>query len=210
MPAKLKPYPQITLIDEQIKPFTDLRELFEKAGPVQMEIGSGKGTFLLSQARAFPNVNFIGIEWASKFCRHAIDRMGRWGIDNVKMMRTDAVKFITEKIADECIEMYHIYFPDPWPKKRHHRRRLLSVPNVLEMLRTLQPDGIINIATDHDGYFEQIQDVCRQLESEGRIEQIDYIRPAGAKEGEFAGTNFERKYLEQGRSTNVTAMRKIC
>ncbi|AQQ70148.1 tRNA (guanine-N(7)-)-methyltransferase [Limihaloglobus sulfuriphilus] len=210
MPAsKLKEYPQHMLFDGKIKPGSDLRLLFERKAPIQMEIGSGKGTFLVSQAKAFPDINFIGIEWASKFYRHAVDRMGRWGLKNVKMMRTDAAVFISEKIADECIDMYHIYFPDPWPKKRHHKRRFFSVSNALQMLRTLVPGGIINIATDHDGYFEQIQEVCTTLKAQGKIEIIEYIRPTGAKEGEYAGTNFERKYIKEGRSINAAAIQKI-
>ncbi|OXU15421.1 tRNA (guanosine(46)-N7)-methyltransferase TrmB [Sedimentisphaera salicampi] len=182
-------------------------DVFASSGPLHIEIGSGKGTFLVHQASAEPEVNFIGIEWARKYYRYAADRMRRWGLTNVRMLQTDAAVFIRGHIADQSVDCYHIYFPDPWPKAKHNKRRFISEKNLPELIRTLKPGGIINAATDHDDYYEQI---CRVLFESGKddFEEIEFIKPAGAEEGEKTGTNFERKYIPEGRITKTAAVRK--
>lgn len=191
----------------EVEGIVDFDKIFGRVAPLHIEIGSGKGTFLVSQARAFPDINFIGIEWASRYYRHAVDRMRRWDIRNVRMVRDDAADFIAEHLADETVDWYHIYFPDPWPKKRHNKRRLLCDENLAQMIRTLKPGGIINVATDHADYFDQMEAVLLDPEK-SLIEQVPYTKPVGAKEGEYAGTNFERKYIVEGREINTIAVRK--
>jgi tRNA (guanine-N7-)-methyltransferase len=200
-------HPDFLFDPHKVEGIVDFTEVFGNDNPLHIEIGSGKGTFLVSQAKAFPDINFIGIEWASRYYRHAVDRIYRHGLTNVRMMRDEAADFIAEHLADESVDWYHIYFPDPWPKKRHNKRRLVCDENVAQMIRTLKSGGVINIATDHDDYFEQMQQVLLDPEKT-QIEQIPYTKPVGAREGEMAGTNFERKYLVEGRTTNVIAVRK--
>lgn len=190
-----------------VEGIVDFNDIFGRTAPLHIEIGSGRGTFLASQAKAFPEINFVGIEWASRYYRHATDRMYRNNLTNVRMMRTEAADFIIEHLADEVVDMYHIYFPDPWPKKRHNKRRMVCDENVFQMIRTLKPGGVINVATDHSDYFEQMQEVLLDPEKT-QIEEVPYTKPVGAKEGEMAGTNFERKYLVEGRKTNIIAVRK--
>lgn len=187
----------------------DFDDIFGRSAPVEMEVGSGKGTFLLEEAKAFPEKNFFGIEWANKYYKYAVDRMGRWGLDNVRLMRTDAANFIAEHIADASIQVFHLYFPDPWPKKKHHRRRFFCDDNLTQLMRILKPDGIINIATDHADYFEQMTEVAGRAIERGAVREIEFIRPAGARDGEIVGTNFERKYMKEGRQTYTLALQKI-
>jgi tRNA (guanine-N7-)-methyltransferase len=186
----------------------DFEALFGRKRPVEMEIGSGKGTFLVEQAKAFPETNFFGIEWANKYYRYAVDRMERWGLFNVRIIRVDAAVFIENHIPDCSLSMFHLYFPDPWPKKRHHKRRFFCDENLAQVHRILQAGGIMNIATDHQGYFEQMTEVAGKALAQDLFEQIPFIRPVGAADGEMVGTNYERKYLKEGRPTYTLALRK--
>ena len=203
---KLIDYPDISLKPRGLEGEIDFNNIFPQLRPVHIEIGSGKGTFLVNQAQAQPEINFLGIEWASKYYRYAVDRIGRWSLSNVRLIRTDAAEFIAEHIPDNSITCFHVYFPDPWPKKRHHKRRFICKKNITELLRCLAPDGIINIATDHADYFEQIERVI--VSAVDQLERIDFIKPAGAGDDELAGTNFERKYLKEGRDIYTIAARK--
>ena len=200
-------HPEFFFNPHAVEGVVDFNKVFNRKAPLQIEIGSGKGTFLVSQAKAFPEINFIGIEWASRYYRHSVDRMYRHNLTNVRMVRDEAAKFIAEHLADSVVDFYHIYFPDPWHKKRHNKRRFVCEENVEQMVRTLKPGGVINIATDHPDYYEQMKEVLidRDLPY---IEQVPYTKPVGAREGEMAGTNFERKYIVEGRITNTIAVRK--
>jgi len=104
------------------------------------------------------------------------------------------------------VDCFHIYFPDPWPKKRHHKRRLLQTSNLEMIVQRLKPGGQIRIATDHDEYFQQIQDVTKACSA--LLEEIEFERPAGAREGERTGTNYERKYVKESRAIHTAAFRK--
>ena len=204
----LKDYPKISLKPEDMDGQIDFLRLFGRSGPVHIEIGSGKGTFLLNQAKTQPEVDFLGIEWARKYYRYAVDRIGRWGLTNVRIIRTDAAAFIAEFVSAEAVEYFHIYFPDPWPKKRHHKRRFLCPDNLDQLLRCLKANGTIRIATDHAEYFEKTRTLLADYSD--RLEKVDFLQTAGADEGEWVGTNFERKYLKEQRPIYTIAVRKIC
>ena len=203
----LKDYPEISLKPENLDGKIDFAQIFGRKRPVHIEVGTGKGTFLVNQAKAQPNVNFLGIEWARKYYRFAVDRIGRWALTNVRIIRTDAVAFLTDFVPDDSVDCFHIYFPDPWPKKRHHKRRFISPSNTEQLLRCLNAGGSIKIATDHADYFQQIQNVM--AERSDRLEEIEFLPPAGADEGEWVGTNFERKYLKEKRQIYTITVKKI-
>ena len=205
----IKDYQNISVRPESVAGMLDFDILFGRSVPVEMEVGSGKGTFLLEEAKAFREKNFFGVEWANKYYKLAVDRMGRWDMANVRMMRTDAASFIAEHISDESIGVFHLYFPDPWPKKRHNKRRFFCDENLTQLLRILTPDGVINIATDHADYFEQMTEVAGRAIEQKTVKQIDFIRPAGAGDGELVGTNYERKYMKEGRKTYMLALQKL-
>jgi tRNA (guanine-N7-)-methyltransferase len=173
----------------------DWPELFGNDHPVELEIGMGKGTFLTEQARARPDVNFFGIEWARWYWRYASDRLRRNHCTNARTVRAEAGYFLSEFVADASLSVLHIYFPDPWPKKRHHKRRLIQEPVMRQVERVLTPAGRVQIVSDHQEYFEQIETVVKA----SKLTMIDYNRPGSANEGEFVGTNFERKYRREGR-----------
>jgi tRNA (guanine-N7-)-methyltransferase len=202
----LKDYPSVTLNPKSIEGRIDFTHIFGRSAPVHIEIGSGKGTFLINEAKAKPHINFLGIEWARKYYRYAVDRIGRWGLTNIRMIRTDAVAFIRDYINDNTIECLHVYFPDPWPKKRHHKRRLFCPFNVGQLIRILKVNGQIRVATDHAEYFEEIRK--HLLAPSDIITQVLFHPTAGSEAGEWVGTNFERKYLKEERSVFTIAVKK--
>ena len=203
----LKEYPWVALKDEDLDGKIDFLRVFGRPGPVHIEIGSGKATFLLSQAKAQPEVNFLGIERARKYYRYAVDRIGRWDIKDVRIIRTDAAAFLADHIPDGSIDCFHIYFPDPWPKKRHHKRRFLCAANLGHILRCLRTSGRLQIATDHAEYFEVIEKLIADRAE--LLEKVEFLATAGAEPGEITGTNFERKYIKDTRSIFTLAAKKL-
>jgi len=237
MARKLKDYPSVALKPEDLDGPIDLVQIFGRPGPVHVEIGTGKATFLLNQARLQPHIKFLGIERANKYYRHAVDRIGRWAratpwtgssassadLTNVRIVRTDAATFLADFVADSCVDCFHIYFPDPWPKKRHHKRRFLCPANLEHLIRCLKTGGTLRIATDHADYFEWIQRLLAERSSssfgsapldfardrQGKLEQIEFQPAAGAQAGELTGTNYERKYIKDKRQIYTLAVKKI-
>ncbi len=179
----------------------DWGQLFGNDHPVELEIGMGKGTFLTEQARARPDVNFFGIEYASWFWRYASDRLRRNHCLNARTVRAEAVYFLTEFVPPASVDVLHIYFPDPWPKKRHHKRRLVQEKNMPLLMGIIRPAGRLQVVTDHQEYFQQIDDLVRR----SPLQVVDYNRPGSAAQGEFVGTNFERKYVREGRPFHALA-----
>ena len=202
----LKDYPEISLKPENVDGKIDFTRLFGRVGPVHIEIGAGKGTFLVNQAKVQPDDNFLGIEWARRYYRYAVDRIGRWDMTNVRIIRTDAAVFIADSVPDDSVDCFHIYFPDPWHKKRHNKRRLICPENLENLIRCLKTGGQLRIATDHADYFEQIKTVLAVRSDQ--LEEIDFVRPDDAQEGEYAGTNFERKYIKDQRPIHTIAVKK--
>lgn len=188
----------------------DLGVFFEQVGPVHVEVGSGKGTFLLNQARQHPEINYLGIEWANKYYLYSVDRMKRWGMRNVRILRADAREFVRHNIADETIDTFHIYFPDPWPKKRHHKRRFFQPANITEVYRILKPGGQLRTVTDHAGYYEFMCEVMLEHPVISRqFRKVDFLPVETADEGEWVGSNFERKYIKEQRQFHALAMEKL-
>ncbi|MGF1633626.1 MAG: tRNA (guanosine(46)-N7)-methyltransferase TrmB [Phycisphaerae bacterium] len=197
--------PEHFLLDTEALPRPiGFAELFGNANPVELEIGSGKGTFITDQARRRPEVNFLGLEWARWFARYAADRLRRHGCANARMARAEANWFCRELIGDGTLAAVHIYFPDPWPKARHHKRRIVQPPFMLEINRMLAPGGRLQVVTDHAEYFQHIEPTVHN----SVLEVTDYQTPGSAAEGETVGTNFERKYAREGRPFHTIAARK--
>jgi len=183
----------------------DFRAIFDRDAPVEMEIGTGKGGFLLNRAKAHADRNFFGVEWANQIYRYAADRMARWGVTNVRLMRADAQHLVIHHVPQASVTMLHIYHPDPWPKKRHHKRRLVQLPFIRAATEILILGGRIAIQTDHAEYFQYICDVLTQ---EPRLTVAPFDVPeAGVIEGQVS-TNYEIKYLREGRTIHQIALMK--
>lgn len=132
----------------------DWRVLFPRpAATLELEIGSGKGLFLRAAAAAQPLTQFVGIEIAAKYARHIAAKLARQSLDNARIIQGDAHRLFVHALADNCVDATHIYFPDPWWKSRHRRRRLLRAEFIAEIHRVLKPGGALHLWTDVEEYF---------------------------------------------------------
>jgi tRNA (guanine-N7-)-methyltransferase len=227
--------------------------------PFEIEIGSGKGTFLIQHAELNPAVNFLGIEWAREFYEYAADRIRRRraGLDddetgrdtldasppraltNVRLLHTDASEFLRWRVPDRIVRAIHLYFSDPWPKTRHHRRRVLQDQFLSDAARVLETGGEVRMVTDHEELWawdcalvaDWAQDLHGLLDQDaataGRdsvnavrrsssppppsrlFEVAAFEKPTSVGDGELVGTNFERKYRREGRQFHALVLRRL-
>jgi tRNA (guanine-N7-)-methyltransferase len=191
------------LAEDAPRPATG-RALFGNEKPLELEIGSGKGTFLLAESGARPEVNFLGIEYARRYWIFAADRLRRAGRTNARVVLAEAGAFVRDFLEGESLSAVHLYFPDPWPKTRHRRRRLFQPPFLAELASKLKPGARLSLATDHRDYFEQMA-ACVKASS---LVEVDFASPRAALESEVVGSNFERKYRREGRNIYMLAAEK--
>ncbi len=198
------------VVEEPRAGWLDAREWFPDASrPFEIEIGSGKGTFLVQQASLQPDTNFLGIEWAGEFWAYAADRVRRAAMTNVRLLHGDGGEFLHWRVVSGSVRVVHLYFPDPWPKTRHHKRRMVSERFLKDVERVLEPGGELRVVTDHDEYWAWMREhFARWLEGGAAFEEIGFERPHSAGAGEVVGTNFERKYRREGRPFHATSFRK--
>lgn len=176
---------------------------FGNTFPVEIEIGFGKGRFLLEASKQNPQINYIGVERAQKYVEITHDRFHKYishysveadsgMFQNVRLAWTDANFFLTRFVPDESVQAYHIYFPDPWPKVRQQKRRIFRNQDFLSAIsRTLIPEvGRLNIVTDFAEYFIEIQE---------RIAKGTNLQPIPLELNKHIETNFEIKYQKDGR-----------
>jgi tRNA (guanine-N7-)-methyltransferase len=174
--------------------------------PFELEIGSGKGTFLVQQAPLQPDVNYLGIEKTHEFYRYAADRCRRRQLDNVRILWGDANEFLRFWCADGVARIVHLYFSDPWPKKRHHKRRVLQDGSLAELHRVIAPGGELRLVTDHDALWAWYEELVGRHEDLFERQPFDRVESAGADE--IVGTNFERKYRTEGRPFHAVTLVK--
>lgn len=176
-------------------------EVFGREAPTDIEIGSGKGKFLNELAALHPERNLLAVERSAKYQRLCCDRAARRGLSNVRLVRTTGEDLLLRLLAGGSVHTFYVLFSDPWPKKRHHKRRFIKPEMVAAMGRALVPGGRVLIKSDHKDYAEAIADV---LSNPPGFERLD---PAEA----FAGlpiTGFERKYLAEGRAIHSFALQR--
>jgi tRNA (guanine-N7-)-methyltransferase len=176
----------------------NLPAIFERRAPLEIEIGAGKGEFIIERAAARPEHDFLAIELSATITRVLAVRCGRAGLENLRVARMDARALVNILLADASVAAYHVYFPDPWPKGRHVKHRLFTPQFASGIYRTLEPGGIAYIATDVREYAGEIFTM---------IEGARLIRAAEAVPGARA-TGFARKYLAAGKPVYSASFRK--
>jgi len=165
-------------------------ELFGNQNRVVVEIGSGKGRFLIASATEQPDVNFIGIEKSLHYHRVITSRVSKRGLRNVRLINHDAFLVLQKMFADKSVSEVHIYFPDPWPRRREQKRRIIRPEALTEMRRVLVDGGSGIYVTDHREYFEAAAPLIAQFfRSEARVPGPD----------DPPRTNYEAKYRAEGR-----------
>ena len=150
--------------------------------PFEIDLGCGKGRFLLARARKFPEINFLGIDRQLGRIRKIGSKALRAGLFNIRLLRLDAYYTVTYLIPPQSVDAYYIFYPDPWPKGKHHHNRIFNGLFMDAIARTLKPGGKIHASTDHLPYFEEIY---RLLKSDSRFDETETFVPAKDETSDF-------------------------
>jgi tRNA (guanine-N7-)-methyltransferase len=169
-----------------------LAELLPGDAPWEIELGFGKGRYLLARAAAEPARRFLGVEVAREYFRLAAGRLLRRRIANLALVRGEALALLATALPRGFAAAVHVYFPDPWPKSRHLKRRLFAPESVDLLFRVLAPQGVLAFATDHLAYGGEVRAL---LASYPGIE----VREIAGGWPEGPRTNYEAKYVAAGR-----------
>jgi tRNA (guanine-N7-)-methyltransferase len=174
----------------------DWRSLFGNANPVEIEVGFGKGLFLVNSAQARPETNFFGIEIERKYTLFTATRLAKRSLRNAKVAACDARGFLETYVAPGSVSAMHVYFPDPWWKNRHRKRRLFTESFAIACARVLIKGGCLHFVSDVDGYFAESAQMLARLGALTALPTPTVKEPS--HEMDFL-TNFERKYRREGR-----------
>jgi tRNA (guanine-N7-)-methyltransferase len=173
------------------QPPVDWRQVFGNDHAVEIEIGFGKGLFLLTQGQARPDVNFLGIEIERKYTLLTATRVAQRELPNVKLACTDARWFLRERVKPGSVAAVHIYFPDPWWKTRHRKRKLFTRAFAEQCAVVLRVGGRLHFVTDVADYYAESQTMLSEIAAWQPL-------PTPADVATYL-TNFERKYRQEGR-----------
>ena len=178
----------LTVLDGDRRPL-DLTELFGRDAPRVLEIGFGMGDSTAAMAAADPGRDYLAIEVHTPGIGNLLALVGEFGLTNVRVAHGDAMELV-HRLAPETLDAVHVFFPDPWPKARHHKRRLIQPGNVLLLRRLLRPGGVLHCATDWPDYAEAMAATLDDDPGLRRVADRAVARPV---------TKFERRGTEAGR-----------
>jgi tRNA (guanine-N7-)-methyltransferase len=183
-------------ITERLRP----DEIFPAKQKLEVELGAGDGSFLAAYARAHPELNVIGVERLLGRLRKIDRKAHRAGLTNVRLLRLEAAYFVQYLLPPESVSAFHIYFPDPWPKRRHWKNRLVN-DSFAELLRgALVTGGLVHLRTDDSPYFAQMIEVF------GRNKNFEKIETA--PELLAIETDFELGFMQRGVASNHVSYSK--
>lgn len=168
----------------------DPQSLFATPQDLEVEVGSGKGLFMLNESGRVPDRNFLGNEIAKKYCRFAAYRLAQHNRTNAYMMSGDGIRMFEEFIPDESAVAVHVYFPDPWWKEKHRRRRVMREPLIRAIERVLKPGGIFHFWTDVEEYFEETCGLMKDYSGLSGPHPVD--EPPSEHDMDYR-THFERR-----------------
>ena len=173
----------------------DLPRVFGRVAPVVLEIGFGNGETLVEQAAANPDKDFIGIEVHEPGVGHCLLKADDAGIENLRVIMHDAVEVLARQVPAGSLFRVNLYFPDPWPKKRHHKRRIVQDAFVALVADRLEDGGTLNIATDWANYAEHIDEILERADHFSCDERREH---GGEAPLDRPQTKFERRGLRKG------------
>lgn len=208
--ALRKPDPNLDLTGS-FKPLEELPQpwdatvLFGRVAPLEVEIGSGKGLFLRGAAAAHPDHDFLGIEVAQKYARHAAAGLAKHGLRNALVVHGDGVRLLREWLLDNSVAAVHVYFPDPWWKARHKKRRVMREEVLHQIERILVPGGALHFWTDVEEYFQTgVALVAEHTKLQGPLE----VPETPAEHDLDYRTHFERRTRLHGQVVYRAEFRK--
>ncbi|MEY4917390.1 MAG: tRNA ((46)-N7)-methyltransferase TrmB [Verrucomicrobiota bacterium] len=184
---------QLQTILEPLK----LAEQFPQSQPLEVELGCGDASFLIEYARRNPGKNFIGVERLLGRIQKLDKKGRRAGLTNTRGVRIESAYFLEYLLPSHCAEAIHVYFPDPWPKKKHHKHRLINESFPALARQVLQPGGMVFLRTDDVDYFNQMTEVFAAAKEFSLVET-----PSALAE---ITTDFEREFNAQGIPTKRAA-----
>lgn len=176
-------------LDDLPRPW-DTVAVFGRQGALEVELGSGKGLFLSTAAEAQPETNFLGLEVSYKYAHHAACRLARAGTTNAVMVHGDGLRVFREILPDALLAAVHVYFPDPWWKKRHKKRRVMNPAFLRDVERTLVPGGVLHFWSDVEEYF---QSTLELLTAETRLAGPMAVDETTPRHDLDYRTHFERR-----------------
>ncbi len=182
----------------------DLDTVFGRAAPKILEIGFGMGETTASIAANHPENDYLGIEVHTPGVGALLKRIGGAGIGNVRIVHHDAVEVLDHMLPDACLDGAHIFFPDPWHKKRHHKRRLIQPEFVARLVTKLKPGGYLHLATDWQDYAEQMLDVLR-----GEAKLANTAQDYAPRPDYRPLTKFEQRGLRLGHGVWDLVFRRV-
>ena len=170
----------------------DLGVVFGRTARKVLDIGFGDGEALLTAAANNPSIDYLGVEVHNPGIGHLLLLLEQAGLTNVRIIHRDVVEVLSNMLPDVCLDGVNVYFPDPWPKKRHHKRRLVQPVIASEFARVIKAGGTLHLATDWENYAEHMKQVIGSTGAFARLAtEIDLVRPP---------TKFERRGQRLGHS----------
>ena len=175
----------------------DSTDIFGNNQPLEIDLGCGDGTFLLEMAKHYPDRNFLGVERLLGRVRSVCKRIESLGLTNAKVLRLESHYTIEWLLAHGSISRLHLLCPDPWPKAKHHKRRLVQQPFLRSLYQALQPDGEFLFKTDHPEYFEW---VCEEMDTFKKFNALSW--PDEGEEGAlfYPKTDFQKLWESEGKT----------
>jgi tRNA (guanine-N7-)-methyltransferase len=186
----------------------DLAEWFGRSAPVMLEIGSGMGETTAALAEAEPDVNYVAVDVYQPGLAQLMMRAETAGLKNLRLLRGDAVVLLEQHLAEQSLSGVRIFYPDPWPKKKHHKRRLVQPSLVSVVASRLVPGGTLHLATDWEHYAEHMMEVCS---AEPRLRNLHDGEPGGwAPRPPWRPlTKFESRAEEEGRVSRDLVFERV-
>jgi tRNA (guanine-N7-)-methyltransferase len=176
----------------------DLEKVFGRKAPLHVDLGCGDGLFLCAVAQRMPEKNFLGIERLAGRIRSAARKAAR--LDNVRLLRIESSYAVRYLLPAGAVETFYLLFPDPWPKRRHHRRRIVTADFLNSVHAALGESGVLLIATDHLDYFRDVRRVAKQNSGFAAVGVVDVDLPL---------TKFHERFRAQGAPVHWLELRKV-
>lgn len=183
----------------------DLDAVFGRAAPRVLDVGFGDGEALVTSAANHPGLDYLGVEVHEPGIGHLLLLLEKAGLTNVRVIARDAADVVPELLPDESFDAVNLFFPDPWPKKRHHKRRLVQPPFVAEIARVLRPHGLLHVATDWADYVRHTREIMADFP---QLAEEDAGHLANEPLAFRPPTKFERRGLRLGHEVADLFYRK--
>ncbi|HEY8900780.1 MAG TPA: tRNA (guanosine(46)-N7)-methyltransferase TrmB [Chthoniobacterales bacterium] len=169
-------------------------------GPVEIDVGCHKGIFVVEMARIFPEIKFLGVEWQRKRVERTRAKIERMELSNAQVIQGEGLETLRDRLPAGCAQVVHVSFPDPWPKRRHHVRRLVRQDFLRETWRVLAPGGSLRLMTDDEPYFVAMREA---------VAEFDGFSPIDWDDGRvYPETEFQRKFAAIAKPIHRLALRR--